>query len=51
MALSKQALKAETAIREAMLCVRDNIADGKYKTAAYQKLEEALLLLHANDII
>lgn len=51
MALKNHDVKADKAIREAIETVGDNMLDGRYKSMAISKLQEALLLVHASDII
>lgn len=51
MSINRYDEKADKAIREAMQSVKDNMTDGKYRTLVYDKLVEALLLVHASDIV
>jgi hypothetical protein len=50
MELNKHEQTVVDSIQSAMKISQDNMVDGRHKSMVYSKLEEALLLVHADKI-
>lgn len=50
-AMNRQQQKVDEAIRNTMMILTDNMADGRHKSLAYTAMQEALLWVHADEVM